>query len=77
MMKYRLWLSGVIYMGLNDDIWFLKEVIFIFVLFCIVDDYKIQINIVYFVNGCEKKIDEQLQNVRVCSLCVFYLYQYG
>lgn len=41
MMKYRLWLSGVIYMGLNDDIWFLKEVIFIFVLFCIVDDYKI------------------------------------
>lgn len=41
MMKYRFWLSGVIYMGLNDDIWFLKEVIFIFVLFCIVEDYKI------------------------------------
>lgn len=41
MTKYSPRLSGAIYMGPNDDIWFLKEVTFIFVSLRTVDDYKI------------------------------------
>lgn len=41
MTKYRPQLSGAIYMGPNDDLWFLKEVTFIFVSLRTVDDYKI------------------------------------
>lgn len=74
MTKYRPRLSGAIYMGPNDDIWFLKEVTFIFVSLRTVDDYKIQINIVYFMQMDVRKKSMNSYRMLEHVGCVYFTY---